>query len=189
MRTALVLGSAACLWADVEAALELGEFAGAVATNDAGVFWPGRLDAWVSLHAHLFRKWVRQREVRGLPDHHRLFGHDGAPSSNSRLSPAITDFVPSAFEGQATNGTSGLFALKVALLDLGFDRAVCCGMPMLDSAAHLLDTSRPWVGEQHGHHAGWAEALPHIADRARSMSGWTAGLLGMPDPEWLLEAA
>ena len=35
------------------------------------------------------------------------------------------------------------------------------------------------------HHKGWHQALPQIKDRARSMSGWTAELLGKPEAEWL----
>lgn len=183
MRIALVLGSAACVWDDVSAASSLGEFDGAVGCNDLGVVWPGRLDAWVSQHADFFVRWVAMRERRGLPPHDRIFVVDGA-RMEPRLSPAVTDFTTHLFPGQTHSGSSGLFALKVALVDLGFDRAVLCGVPMRDDASHLRDGDAPWNGAE-AHRAGWLEALPQIEARARSMSGFTADLLGQPTAAWI----
>lgn len=104
-----------------------------------------------------------------------------------RLSPAVTGFTDYLFPGQTSSGTSGLFALKVALIDLGFDRAVLCGMPMRDDGAHLRDANEPWLGETM-HWAGWLEAYPQIKARARSMGGRTAELLGRPTAEWVAGA-
>jgi hypothetical protein len=50
MTVALVLGGAACVWDDVEAALYLGEFDGVIGANHIGIVWPGVMDGWVSLH-------------------------------------------------------------------------------------------------------------------------------------------
>ena len=186
MRVALVLGSAARVWSDAAAASELGSYQGATGCNDLGVVWPAPLDAWVSQHADLFRRYVAQREARGLPPHRRILAVPGA-RSEPRLSPAVTGFTEHTFPGQTSSGTSGLFALKVALIDLGFDRAVLCGIPMQDAAAHLRDADAPWVGETM-HWAGWLEAYPQIKDRARSMSGRTAELLGRPTAEWVAGA-
>jgi hypothetical protein len=73
--------------------------------------------------------------------------------------------------------------LKVALIDLGFDRAVLCGIP-LDARQNHFDTPGPWRPASQYEH-GWRQALPHITDRTRSMGGWTADLLGRPTPEWI----
>jgi len=183
MWVALVLGSAACVWDDVAAVRALGVFDGAVGCNDLGVVWPASLDAWVSQHADLFRKYVAQREARGLPAHRRVLAVEGA-RSHPRLSPAITGFVDHRFPGQTSSGTSGLFALKVALIDLGFDRAVLCGVPMRADAGHLRDAGAPWSGAD-AHWAGWLEAFPQIEHRVRSMSGRTADLLGRPTVAWV----
>ena len=99
----------------------------------------------------------------------------------------MTGFTNYLFPGQTSSGTSGLFALKVALIDLGFDRAVLCGIPMQDEAGHLRDAAAPWSGAV-AHWAGWLEAYPQIKDRARSMSGRTADLLGRPTAEWVAGA-
>lgn len=184
MRTALVLGAAACVWDDVEAARRFGPFAGAVGCNDLGVVWPGRLDAWVTLHADLFGGYVSQRQARGLPPHHRLLVKQNALESEPKLSPAVTGGTDPMFPGQTFSGTSGLFAAKVALIDLGYDRAILCGMPISDEMGHLENATKPWVGAV-VHRQGWLQALPEIKDRVRSMSGWTQGLLGAPTHEWL----
>lgn len=167
MRVGLVVGGASCVWDDVEAALQLGEYAGVVGANLIGVIWPGRFDAWVSLHPDkLKRPWVERRRRSGLPAHHRVVG--------------LGD-TPHRFAGQTEPGSSGLFALKVALDDLGFDRAVLCGVPLAPTAH--FNIARPWSAATQ-YRAGWEQALPHIMSRARSMSGWTADLLGRPPADF-----
>lgn len=178
MRIALVLGGAECLWQDVEAALEMGEFQGVVACNDAGAAWPGDLDGWVSLHSGKLARWIRDREKNGHWPAWKVAGH----LNETQRSPAVALYVDHRFPGQRKSGSSGLFAAKFALIDLGFDRAVCCGMP-LEAQKHFFGGG-PWYSYG-GHRGGWTQALPVIRDRLRSMSGWTADLLGRPTPEWL----
>lgn len=182
MTNALVLGGGACVWADIEAALALGEFALVVACNDIGAAWPGRLDAWVSLHGDKFGLWTERRARRDFEPAGRVYGHTlprGGKLSN------VTHTTDFRFPGQLATGSSGLFALKVALIDLGADRAVLCGVPMDSAQAHFFSTP-DWRGAK-SHRGGWGEALPQIKDRARSMSGWTSELLGKPSEEWLGE--
>lgn len=177
MTAALVLGGADCVWRDVGDALNLGEFDGIVACNDAGVHWPGPLDAWCSLHSSSLKLWAARRARLGLPPHPVLYGHEGARTPGSPYR-----FTDHRFPGQDRSGSSGLFALKVALIDLGFDKAVLCGVPMEQSGAHFFD-ARAWRGAE-SHRKGWEQALPQIKDRARSMSGWTRKMLGAPTVEW-----
>ena len=184
MKTALVLGSAACVWEDVAAARRLGSYQAVVGCNDTGVVWPGVMDAWVSFHENVFHRYAVQRDRRGLPPHKRVLVTDSAMATANRMAPVVTGSADPFFPGQSKSGTSGLFALKVALIDLGFDRAVLCGMPMQNSAGHLQKHMTDWAGEKQ-HRAGWLQALPEIKDRARSMSGWTQQQLGAPTPEWL----
>lgn len=171
MTIALVLGGAACVFDDVEAALSLGEFDGVVGANHIGIVWPGVMDGWVSLHGDKLKPWTARRRFAGLPDHKALFPHPGTPHR---------------FPGQTMPGSSGLFALKVALDDLGFDRAVLCGIP-LDAAQNHFDTPGPWRPASQ-YEIGWRQALPEIADRARSLGGWTAELLGTPTADWIAGA-
>lgn len=166
---ALVLGGANCVYADVEAALNLGEFRAVVAANHIGIHWPGRLDAWASIHEDkLKRPWIERRRRRGHPEPVLLVG----PSDLTYRWP-----------GQTKPGSSGLFALKVALDVLGCDRAVLCGIPLEPEAEHF-NIAGAWTPAE-GYRAGWVQALPHIRDRARSMSGWTERTLGRATPAWI----
>lgn len=173
---ALVLGGADCVWSDAAAALDLTEFDIAVGCNDIGAYWPAPLDAWVSLHPEKFKLWKARRGDR--PPHKALYAIPGTPADCG-----ATRYTQSMFPSQGHAGSSGLYALKVALMDLGCSRAVLCGVPMSPERRHFFET-KEWHAAAN-HRKGWNEAMPHIAGHARSMSGWTAQLLGYPTAEWL----
>lgn len=181
MRLALVLGGARTVWEDIETALDLTEVQGIVACNDAGAAWPGDLDGWATLHGEHMARWAGDRAKAGYPPCPVILGHTERRAG--RHYPALTGTTEFKFPGQTQSGSSGLFALKVALVDLGFDKAILCGVPMEPAGKHFFD-AREWRGA-HAHKQGWKEALPEIASRARSMSGWTAELLGQPTEDWL----
>ncbi|WP_306150740.1 hypothetical protein [Roseovarius sp. MMSF_3281] len=178
MKTALVLGGADCLHDDIAA--YQGEYQGVVACNDAGAEWPGELDAWVSLHPEFFthKGWLDKRQG---PPPKRLIAHPAAaqPHRRARL-PANVEFTEYAFPGQTHSGSSGLFATKVALIDLGFDRAVLCGVP-LTQTPHFFGGD-PWKAAD-GFRRQWLALPEEYRDRMRSLSGWTAVLLGKPEIE------
>lgn len=180
MRVALVLGGGACVWSDLDAALNLGEFHGVVTCNDVTAHYPGPIDACCSLHSSSWGRWLGEREARGYSKPGRVYGHLTAMDAAGT---EAAEYIEYRFDGQDRSGSSGLFALKVALIDMGFDRAVLCGVPMAGAQAHFFNPRR-WNGAS-AHKKGWEQALPVIQDRARSMSGWTAELLGYPDEEWL----
>lgn len=194
MKTALVLGGASCLWSDVSAFLggEGAEIAkrtvcgpgglcqGVVACNDAGAEWPGDLDGWVSLHPQFFTRkgWLEKRQG---PPPKRIFAHHAADKAVHRgRYPVGIEFTDYKFPGQERSGSSGLFAAKVALIDLGFDRAVLCGISM-DPRPHFFD-HEGWRSAE-GFRSAWLAVPQEYRDRMRSMSGWTRTLLGAPEIE------
>ncbi|KHQ50401.1 hypothetical protein [Mameliella alba] len=178
MRTCLVLGGGDTLQDDIAA--YGGPVDGAIAANDAGMVWPGELDAWVSLHAtHWIGKgWVQGRADRGYPPARRHLGHGAAGRCHAgKELPEGVEFIPYKFPGQTRSGSSGLFAAKVALIDMGFDRVVLCGVPM-DDRPHYWDEGRqPWKACETFRPA-WQALAPEYRARMRSMSGWTRELLG-----------
>ncbi len=184
MTTCLVLGGAACLQADIDA--HTGPIDAVVACNDAGTIWPGELDAWVSIHANYFHKkgWLSQRAANGFAPARGYFTNREKFAEDFRRDVAlpitVTDWW---FPGQAciedgATITSGFLAAKVALVDLGFDRVVLCGIP-LTRQPHFFDK------EAWGHAEKYAKRLPNIPDeyraRIRSMSGATREHFGAPE--------
>lgn len=186
---AIVIGGASGVWQDISQALPLGQYDISVACNDAIAHWPGRLDAAVSLHPDKLPGWIAAREANGHKPPGAVYVKAGWRTALDAatverveaLSPIETDQM---FAGQAVTGSSGLFAAKVALEDLGCAKAVCCGVPMNAVQGHFFD-DREWAGASL-HQAGWNEAKDAICDRLRSMSGWTREIVGAPTPEWLL---
>lgn len=181
-RVALILGGAACVWTDVEAALDLGEYQAVIACNDVMAVWPGKLDALVTLHPEKAGFWLERRRRNGFPDPARIAGHTNSLSSG-RIPPCVKEFVEYRFPGQEASGSSGLFAVKYALMDIGVERAVLCGVPMSVDEAHFYD-ARPWGGAIR-HRKGWEESWEHTKHRVRSMSGWTMSMLGRPTSAWI----
>jgi len=183
MTVALVLGGARCVYGDVEAALALGHFDGVVACNDITTRWPGPLAAAVSKHPERWAGWLKQRADAGRAPPARIFAHLEVRNATPKALRHVTDFTEFRFPGQTGTGSSGLFALKVALDDLGFDKAVLCGVPMSADRGHFA-YGPTWPDAIH-YQPAWREALPAIQDRARSLSGWTRNLLGAPTKDWL----
>lgn len=176
VKKCLILGSANCLRHDLRRALSLAEFEGVVVCKGAGLAWSGRVDAWVSLHPDRIASDIARRRKYDWPDADRVYGHKEASG--------VTHVLPYKFDEQKTSGSSGLFALRVAM-ELGFDKFVLCGIPLLKEAGRL-DGMERWRGAI-AFRRGWEQVLPRIKDTTRSMSGWTKQLLGEPTAEWLNE--
>jgi len=174
----LCLGSAACKDADLKAAAALGIRPGPwtlVAVNHAAMLYPGPVDHWATFHCELMPRWITERKACGLPD------VDSYWTAERRPAPAGISWSRAPNWG----GSSGLLAVSVALM-LGAHKVVCCGIPLDVDQAHFDDPAgKPWR-EGGGYRRGWSEHK-HEMGRVRSMSGWTADLLGRPDADWLAQ--
>lgn len=181
---ALVLGSAECLFADIDGALALFAPDLVVACNDAGVAWPGKLDHWATLHPDKLPAWIARRRAKGRRDAGALwtYGAGTAPSGLTINRVAEKD------------GSSALLCVRVARLS-GATRIVCCGTP-LAPGPHIEGVSADeWAGwRKRGrllqprfadYQAVWLADKGRLDRDTRSMSGWTAELLGKPDRTWL----
>lgn len=171
MAIAIVLGGARCVWDDLRAAEELlgDRLQVVVACNYAGIHFTGRLAAWATEHADLMAGWRTQR--RGNADYRTFLG---AEHWTCRDAEVVEERWP---------GSSGLYAVQIALTEMQASAAILCGMP-LDRGAGHFDRPGPWSDTDHFRH-GFCLALPVIGGRVRSMGGWTADLLGTPAAAWL----
>lgn len=179
MKVGLVLGGAACLWADVRAFREFAdpEECTIIAVNDAGFAWPGRLDHWASLHAEEFA-WRRQkRAAHGYPYGYVTWGR-GYPIGLEHLARAVDRTLGADW---VTDGSSGWLGIGVAWT-LGLRRIVLAGMPM-DGGGRI---ARAGGWRDHTSYRGpWVRERDKLAPYLRSMSGWTAELFGRPDAAFL----
>lgn len=166
----VVIGGAACLHDDLRR--YTGPVDGVVACNDAALQWSGELDAWVTGHPGKMTEqgWRQRRRELGYPDTRRLFCHDRTREPHGDEYEVTTLLLP----GQRASGSSGLFAAKVALVDLGFDHAVLCGVPMTPTPH--TGTDRDWL-DANRFRQRWCKVSPDILSRMSSMSGWTRDFL------------
>lgn len=168
---ALCLGGAPSVWDDLARAQELVAPADRiiVACNHMGFTYPGRIDAWATLHPELLADWRESRAAVGFNTDYRAFvhpvrGHDGEP-------------IPERW-----HGSSGLYMAQIAIEALGASGAILCGAPMDPEAGHITGAAEWPHADQY--RPGFVEAKA-AGLNVRSMSGWTAELLGEPDGDWL----
>jgi len=181
---ALVVGCAAGVWEEVAAAQAMAEFDAVYCIKMAGINWPTAFDYWVTLHPEFMDNYKAQRAALELPGGYQVVappvaevGMHGEHKVDRRVSYKWKD--------QKSSGSSGLYAVKVALDD-GHDRVVIVGVPMVAESGHFA-RGKPWL-QCELFKAAWPFALPIIKDKVRSTSGWTNELLGGPTAEWLAQA-
>lgn len=168
MTVALVVGGAACVWADAAAALKLVKPDIIITMNDMIPRWPGHIDHAVTLHPNSLPGWLDDRRARGRADPGLVWSYRQAP----RVQKITDDW----------KGSSGLFAVKVALISLNVQGVILAGVP-LDRSNHFT-RGKPWTDCQ-AFYCGWAHHKPKIIHRVRSMSGWTRMMFGEPSADWL----
>jgi hypothetical protein len=168
--TALILGGANTLEADKAAALDLFTPDLIIACNHAARDEPRRVDHFVTMHPDLLPHWLGQRRAAGRPEPGRLW--------HARHRPCPVEATPVENWG----GSSGLLCVAVAY-ELGVGRIVLAGVPMVKTARHY-DNDQHWF-ECAQYWPAWERWKPRMMGRVRSLSGWTANLLGLPTREWL----
>lgn len=164
-----MLGGAACVWEDLAALRAMVEPETVIAVNYAGVEHEGRIDHWATLHPENLEHWRKRRE--GNADFVTWSHRDG------HLVDRTTDHW---------KGSSGLYGARVALA-LGYTRVVLCGVP-LDERPHFHDSDRWAKGSWRDaglHRKELDASLQRYRGPVRSMSGYTAQVLGTPTEEWL----
>lgn len=176
MKLAVAFGSADCVFDDAAAFFALGVEPDLIlACNDA-IPIVSQLDVACSLHGDRIEEWLLKRELRDLPPAEYVYTKSTGSNPNGHAE------FPQMFPGQHKAGSSGMFCVRLALGRFGADKVILCGIPM-DRRLHITG-GQEWEAWKY-HRDGWHQAMPHINDKVRSMSGWTQKLLGAPDEEWL----
>jgi hypothetical protein len=178
-RTALILGRAATVWNEIEAARKLAVFDVIIAINRMGRDFKEPFQHWVSYHPDFFPQWTRERK-EPLPD--GLMYWSGI-YKNNRMGDSKRIKLPIQY-CRFSGGSSGMLAIKVAIDGLGLERIVLAGIPMDNTPRY--DDKVAWR-EADAYWIAWINEKPWMAGRVRSMSGRTSKLLGTPDAAWLGE--
>jgi hypothetical protein len=178
----LILGGARSVMDDALAALRLFTPNQIVAVNHVGILWPGRIDKWCTLHPDELHVWQEQRRQAGRNDDYESITFHTSPHRRASRPARIERYVDQKWPDQRNTGSSGLFAVKVAIED-GASHIVLAGMPMTLDGGHIV---RPGEWDAGSYQETWREQADRLGN-VRSMSGWTSLLLGRPTQDWLAE--
>ena len=178
IKSALILGGADCVWEDMEAAQALGTFDATIAINDVLAYYDGPIDYAVSLHPQKYVIWMKERDRKDFQKPDCFVAFAGYPEAGCYPIDLVIDYK---WPGMGTSGSSGLFAIKLAI-DRGFTKIVLCGIPMTP-APHFFD-GKEW-GQVEQFWPTWKLMINHFSDQTRSMSGRTMELLGTPTRQWM----
>lgn len=168
---ALVLGGAASLHADEAAARELFAPDLVIAVNHAARDHPGPVDHWATFHPELLPRWLADRAAAGRDPAGKLWTAHHRPIPRGLEIERVTNW----------GGSSGLLAVVVGL-HLECSHIVLAGVPLDYDQGHY-DHPAPWR-DAANYRKAWVSRKEAMI-RVRSMSGFTAELLGAPTKEWL----
>lgn len=181
MPSALIVGSASCVWDDLAAAAELFEPDAVFVVNDMIPRYEGVIDYTVTLHPEKLFGWQLDRLTNGYNNNYCSVSFERAETREKGVVyPCIDKVVDWRYADQASSGSSGLYAVKVAQEE-GFDRILLAGVPMTQTPH--FDRRKDWQ-ECETFLATWVK-VKHRLGTVRSMSGFTRELLGYPTSSWL----
>ena len=176
MTWALCIGGASGALAEAEEALSWGPRY-VVACNDIGTLWPHRLDAYVTLHPEKIEAWRDARRANGYPDADEYAAWGEYVPEWAQRAPWF------GFDGTRDAPSSGMFAARWAMIEMGADRVVLAGVPLDRTRLH---EHAPIPFEAGGSYREIVREMTprRYAERIRSMSGWTAEHFGQASEEW-----
>ena len=175
-KCAVVLGTAPCMWDDLEGAPPGWDV---IAVNGAGFLYLDPIVMWCSAHGRYLTGWIEKRREAGASMDFKAYGNFGEHDDTG-------DVI--AWNRPNGGGSSGLFTTMIAL-ELGYDRLVLCGIPLegQERFGYKEDVSTvvPAQTDYKHYRKGWNKQLGLFSERVRSMSGWTRETFGEPTAEWL----
>lgn len=180
MKVAVVCGSAACMWDDLDALqcmLKKDDEIVRCALNVCGVFLP-RMDQWFVTGYGTAKPLADMRRACRPTD----CGYDAVHVPGHSYYPKTLDEMK--FWPIETKGTVAMFAVRV-LSSLEFHRIVLAGVPLDDKSGYFYGSPHERFGMSKDSVAFWGEWGPQLVHRVRSMSGRTEKLLGRPTRAWL----
>jgi len=181
-KVAVIVGSAACLWDDLDGFERIAKVQGwdwdVCAVNHSALAINHPVEHWVSCHPPLIHYF---REARRCYTHHTL-GDNGPMILHSPANRPGTEFMDHTYDiDTQLGGNSALFGAYVMLL-LKYKMVVLAGIPFDGNRTFYHPKQvQPEHSDDIRHiRMMWKSSADrhNWAGRVFSMSGWTAALLG-----------
>ncbi len=168
MENAIILGSARCLFEDYDKAKSIMPEHDLIAVNMSGICYPNIVHL-VSLHSERIAGfWAVAMQDNGR--HITTHGQQ------------LMDKVENAWSFEQNSGSSALYACRIAL-QLGYKRILLCGVPLTPDRRFYDGWGRNSEIGDRATEIAWDMAKGEFGN-ARSMSGKTADILGIPTEGW-----
>lgn len=182
--TAVVLGSARCIWDDC-AKIDFTKVE-VIAINNMIMHHKDRVHHGISLHPEEPPLWRQLRWTNQCEESHVITHSHRLPENNDNLAPQEfktrcgLDYLWEIEGGRG--GSSGLFAAMIGLA-LGYDKIILAGVP-IDGTGHFFDPPGKVVNQFLGTNIKeeWDNANHnYFKGRVKSLSGRTKEWLGEPE--------
>jgi hypothetical protein len=178
----LITGDAACLPKDVRGFENWDVPHDLYCVNRSLLFHQRQVDHWAAIdieESAWFTQYLTKAQMpKKMPYRHTI-------ADGSLAFDIYWQFVkkPEQWHGLTLTGSSGYFALLTALY-MGYEKIVLAGMP-LDRSPHWYDDVSPTWGDVT--YIQWMDfKMKHpLADRVRSLSGYSSVILGTATKEWV----
>jgi hypothetical protein len=180
MKKALVVGSAPCVFEDLFDAPKWPK----IVVNWAGIRHLGPIEFWASLHRHLIYEGIKIRRDKGGD---MAFTAWAKAPAGERVPNVPSPTKMKHYINKWGAGSSGWYAIEVALKELGYDRLILCGIPMTGETTiqkagieERIRNDEPFIETLRPR---WSLHMDKLQGKVKSMSGWTRELLGGPE-DW-----
>jgi hypothetical protein len=174
---AVVIGGAEGAMDEMGAAIDLcGDRPHALITCNDMLVHVARPIVAATLHPYHLQAWLSRRSLLGYEAPSQVWSY-----TDNDL--AVPDGMVTHVMDDPWGGSCGLYAIRVALRGLDFDRIVLCGVPMKMMCGHHIRRA-PWTAAD-GFWNRWSKCAADIAPHVRSMSGRTRERFGAPTQEWI----
>lgn len=150
-----------------------------VVTNSVVADYSGHAHAAVTLHPRLMSSWWEARKRSCYHPITRCVAHRN--KQGGVVFDFVTDIHPYLWPEQKVSGSSGHYAVKVALETFKASKVVLAGVPMTHEGAHYYTTDL-WNPAMFL--PAWENTYDRLKGVVRSMSGWTAEKFGKPTLKW-----
>jgi hypothetical protein len=126
----------------------------------------GKVNYFATYHIQDIPVYKNKREALGLNTDYKVISHI---DENEKPVDILISY-------KRPSGSSAMLGAFAAIL-LGYQKIVLCGCPLTGTNEKNESYSTFRIG--------WEKHRDRLEDKVRSMSGWTAEFLGIPDKKWL----
>lgn len=158
---------------------EIEDFFHIIVVNDQIYNWQGRIDVIATLHGEKINEWFKQSGRKPTKEIKAFYHRPPKPDDEQNFFQKLERKEVK----ERWKGSSGLFAVQIAIDHLKKEKIILAGVPMDQRPNYFRDEEfwRKWYAYQ----KNWVTSFKVIKGKTKSLSGWTKEQLGFPTKEFI----